>query len=47
MWEPTTKLLWEINGYTKQESLNAFLKEPFFDGKTFWEAEKEMEWVDF
>ncbi len=47
MWEPTTKLLWKINGYTKQESLNAFLKEPFFDGKTFWEAEKEMEWVDF
>lgn len=27
-------------------SLDAFLKEPLFDGKTFWECEKEMECVD-
>lgn len=47
MWEPKTEVLWEIDGHTNQESLDAFLKEPLFDGKTFWEAEKEMEWVDY
>ncbi|WP_029067229.1 hypothetical protein [Lachnobacterium bovis] len=26
---------------------DAFLKEPIFDGKTFWECEKEIEWVDY
>ena len=30
----------------KQEAVESFLKAPLFDGKTFWEAEQEMEWVD-
>ena len=47
MWEPVTDLLWEINGYNNQESFDAFLKEPLFEGKTFWEVEKEIEWVDY
>jgi len=35
-----------ICGHSHQESFEAFLKEPLFDGKTFWEVEKEIEWVD-
>lgn len=46
LWEPRVETFWEVIGLTRQESLEAFLKEPLFDGKTFWEAEKEMEWVD-
>ncbi len=47
MWKPKTEVLWSIEGHTHQESFDAFLKEPLFDGKTFWECEKEMEWVDY
>ena len=46
-WEPTSAVLWSVEGLDRLNSLEAFLKEPLFDGKTFWEAEKEMEWVDF
>ncbi len=47
LWEPDVKILWQIIGKENQDSLNAFLKEPLFDGKTFWEVEKEIEWVDY
>ena len=30
----------------RQEAVESFLKAPVFDGKTFWDAEQEMEWVD-
>ena len=30
----------------KQEVVENFLKAPLFDGKTFWQVEQEMEWVD-
>lgn len=46
MWEPEEKLLWEIIGKSEQESYEEFLKQPLFDGKTFWEIEKDTEWVD-
>ncbi|MCR5309807.1 MAG: hypothetical protein K6E32_00150 [Lachnospiraceae bacterium] len=46
MWEPEIKTLWQVRGLSNQESLDVFLKEPLFEGKKFWEAEKEMEWVD-
>ena len=46
MWEPEEKLLWEITGKDDQESYEEFLKQPLFDGKTFWEIEKYTEWVD-
>jgi hypothetical protein len=45
-WEPTASVLWSVKGLDRPKSLEAFLKEPLFDGKTFWECEKEMEWVD-
>lgn len=46
MWEPEEKLLWEITVKNEQESYEEFLKQPLFDGKTFWEIEKYAEWVD-
>lgn len=45
-WEPRPALLWSIVGCSNQESLNAFLNEPLFDGKRFWDVEQELEWVD-
>ena len=45
-WEPTVTVLWSVKGLDRPASLDAFLKEPLFDGKTFWECEKEIEWVD-
>lgn len=45
-WEPDADVLWKTEGLSNQDSLKAFLKEPLFDGKTFWEVEKELEWVD-
>ncbi len=38
---------WSVKGLDRPVSLDAFLKEPIFDGKTFWECEKEIEWVDY
>lgn len=46
MWEPEEKLLWEIICKSEQESYEEFLKQPLFDDKTFWEIEKDTEWVD-
>lgn len=30
----------------KQDVVEKFLSAPLFEGKTFWQAEQEMEWVD-
>lgn len=38
--------LWEYTGTTIEECHNAFLNAPLFDQKTFWEVEREIEWVD-
>lgn len=43
---PSEKCLWEYNGKTIDECQKAFLEAPVFDGKTFWESEQEIEWVD-
>ena len=45
-WEPETKTLWQISGKSNQESYEVFLKQPLFEGKTFWEIENDAEWVD-
>lgn len=34
----------EISGDTIAYCMEKFLKAPIWDGKTFWEAEKEMTW---
>ena len=38
--------VWEYNGSSIKEGQKAFQTAPIFDGKTFWEVEQEMEWVD-
>ena len=37
---------WEYDGKTIEECHEAFLRAPIFDGKTFWDAEQDIEWVD-
>lgn len=46
-WEPRADVLWYVEGLTNEESVEAFLKEPFYEGQTFWAVEKEIEWVDY
>lgn len=46
-WEPEGKLLWHVEGLDHQSSLNTFLRQPLFEGKTFWEVEPQIEWVDY
>ena len=38
--------VWEYNGSSIKEGQKTFQTAPIFDGKTFWEVEQEMEWVD-
>ena len=35
--------LWEFRASTPDECVEAFLAAPLFDGRTFWEAEGEIE----
>ncbi len=46
LWEPEGKMLWHIEGLTHQKSFDTFMEQPFFEGKTFWQVEQEIEWVD-
>lgn len=34
-------------GKNQGENLQNFLSAPLWDGKTFWQAEQEMTWVDW
>lgn len=46
-YEPPSEIcLWECNGHTIDECQNEFLTAPIFAGKSFWDAEKEIHWVD-
>lgn len=47
LWEPEGKVLWQIEGFSRKDSVEIFLKKPLFDRKTFWEVEKDIEWVDY
>lgn len=31
----------------KRFPVEEFLKDPIFNGKTFWEVESEIEWIDY
>ena len=44
---PSEDYIWEIDSDSMEKCLEAFLEAPIFDGKTFWEAESEIEWVDY
>lgn len=43
---PSDRYVWEYDGTTVEECHRAFLQAPIFDGKTFWEIERDVEWVD-
>ena len=43
---PPCNYRWECDVITCDEGVDAFLKAPIFDGKTFWEVEHEIEWLD-
>jgi hypothetical protein len=36
-----------ISGSSVDECMQKFLAAPLWDGKTFWQAQKEMTWVDW
>lgn len=38
--------IWEYNGNSISEGQEAFQNAPIFNGKTFWEVEKDIEWTD-
>lgn len=39
--------MWEYDGLDSYDCMHAFEKAPIFDGKTFWEVESEIEWIDW
>lgn len=46
-YQPSSEVcLWEYDGRTIEECVNAFLMAPIFAEKTFWNAEQEIEWVE-
>lgn len=43
---PREEYVWTYDGATIEACLQAFLAAPIFGGKTFWDAERDIEWVD-
>ncbi len=37
---------WKTSSMRIEECMESFLSAPIWDGKTFWEVEHEMTWVD-
>ncbi|MCL2046044.1 MAG: hypothetical protein FWG88_06625 [Oscillospiraceae bacterium] len=49
-WEssiiPFEGYIWEVSADSMYECAEAFLDAPIFDGKKFWEVERQIEWLD-
>ena len=45
-YNPASPYIWEYEAKTPQECAEQFLKAKLWDGRTFMDAEYEMEWVD-
>ena len=43
---PCERNVQSYDGSSLDECQDAFIHAPIFDGKTFWEVEKDIEWVD-
>jgi hypothetical protein len=43
---PGDENVWQYDGSSLSEGQESFQNSPIFDGKSFWEVEKEIEWVD-
>lgn len=46
MAPPSDDYIWKKRGTDKSYPVKEFLESPLFDGKTFYEVEKNIEWVD-
>ena len=47
-WDPPADdYIWKAKSPRGQYAVDDFLSAPIWDGKTFWQAEQEMEWVDW
>ncbi len=44
--DPPYDDIWSYFGSDSERCGNAFLEARIFDGKTFWEVEQEIEWLD-
>ena len=42
----STKYIWEYSSIDSNECVKAFLTAPLWNGKTFYEVEKEITWTD-
>ena len=40
------KEIWSHDAATIEQCKQAFIAAPLFNGKTFWDAEQDIEWVD-
>ena len=38
--------IWEYDGKTIAECWKSFVNAPIFEGKSFWNVEQQIEWVD-
>ena len=38
--------IFATEGFSPEENIKRFFDSPIFAGKTFWEVEQEIEWVD-
>lgn len=46
-YQPSSeKYLWTYDAKNIEECYHAFLDAPIFDGKTFWDVEMNIAWVD-
>lgn len=43
---PEPGYIWTYESKKFEDCMAAFLKAPVFGGKTYWEAEEEIEWTD-
>ena len=42
----TTDNVWEVKGTSMQICMEKFLEARIFNGRTFWEVEDKIEWLD-
>ena len=46
-WEPATDdYIWVGKGTDDAYPVDVFVNAPIWNGKTFWEVEREFEWID-
>ena len=43
---PSDREVWSYDAATIDECWQAFIKASLFNGKSFWEIEQDIEWVD-